>query len=177
MIANAKTRHNESTEGDLNAVADQCIEEADGDNRVAATLLEARVRESEGLRYDLTDPLISTACWTLIRSRCKAARRPYWSATAPKPPDPKEQGRKVREIGRLSLYDYWLTPTLKLGDAKKGDLINTADFHSGLVKSNAIREKWLRSIANEMKSDRVIVRKAVKEKRLAELQREAQEAE
>ena len=160
----------------LDSVAAECLENARGDNKVAAELLEGAVRKSQNLRDDLTEPLIHGACWDLIRRLVRQSRQPYWSSAAPPPIDPTEQGKAQRAVAARSLYDYPLTPSVRLGDAVKSDLLDTAEMHQGMARANAIRARWFLSIAGELPEDGIACREVLSEDRLAALQREAEHA-
>jgi len=66
----------------LKAVAADAIERAGGDAIKATELMVARIRSSNELRIALTDPLLDTACYNVIKSIFHQERKVLWVTTS-----------------------------------------------------------------------------------------------
>lgn len=160
--------------------ARSALEDADGDVRTAAEMLERAVRAKSPLRDALTDPLISGACWQAVSQQHRERRRQIWNAPkamaiAPvKSGGAQDKARVVQlAVGTLSMFP--LPGGKRLADATRAEIVAAADFYAQRAQDAGHKARWLQLVAQSI-PDGKIAGDVLTDERLAELQQEVSNA-
>lgn len=169
MAASAKVQ-----ERDLVAEAARAaLAEANGDVREATKKLEASVRGNRRLRDELTDPLISNACYTAVTAQCRVERRKVWSPPAEKLVASRVTGaHRVVQLATGTLLMFPLPGGKKLGEATREEIAEAAQFYETQATDMGVKARWLRLVAQSVPGNKTAA-DVLSDKRLRELQEAA----
>ncbi|MGF3026945.1 hypothetical protein ACQVP2_29525 [Methylobacterium aquaticum] len=139
-------------------------EDAGGDMREAARRLEGNVRRSRALRDELTDPLISAACWDAIRQQCRSNRSRIWHtpvSVAPSRPQlpaqtsaPKADAARVIQLAAGNLMLFPLPGGRPLGQATRQEIAAAAEFYATQAADMGVKARWLALVAEAVPEGR-----------------------
>lgn len=153
--------------------ARKAYEGAGGNITEATRRLEQAVRASRKLRDDLTEPLLSTACYDAVRVQCRAARHRVWSPSARALAQHRSDShRRAVTTARARLLDFPLPGGLALGSATRVQVIGAAEAYERQAGDMAWKARWLAMVASALPEGRK-VREALTEARLRKMQSEA----
>lgn len=160
----------------ISEAAKLALDLAKGDVQRATKAFEQTVRSNRGLRDQLLEPLIASACYDAIRKVSITERRTAW-----KPPTEKLVPGKVTGSARVvqlaagNLLMFPLPGGKKLGEATRKDISAAAEFYSKQAGDMGHKARWLQLIAQSVPNNKT-VNDVLTDKRLRELQREAKNA-
>ena len=132
-------------------IAQEIMEQAEGDVLTATELLEAFARQNVQVWQAVTESLLRTACYDACRAICRGERRVIWNAPGY---DAGGGGERVKAHS-ASLMDWPLPGGKKLRDATKKDLLDAAGFYSMQASQMAAVSTWLECIAAKVKAKTV----------------------
>lgn len=162
------------TEKDLVAeAARRALSDADGDVRTATRMMEEAVRQSPQLRDELTEPLLSSACYAAVTAQCRVERRKVWSPPAEKLVATRVTGaHRVVQLATGTLLMFPLPGGKKLSEATREEIAEAATFYEAQAGDMAIKARWLRLVAQSVPGDKT-AGDVLSDKRLRELQEAA----
>lgn len=156
--------------------ARRAFDDANGDVREAARMLELAVRMDTPLRIALTDPLLSGACWNAVRGQVRETRRAIWAApkmpTAAQATALKEQSSRVVHLATGTLKMFPLPGGKRLGQATREEIVAASEFYARQAGDMSHKARWLQLVGQSVPAGRTVA-EALTDERLAELQSEA----
>jgi hypothetical protein len=159
--------------------ARRALEDADGDVRTAAEMLERAVRMESPLRDALTDPLISGACWQAVSQQHRERRRQIWNTPKPVPvataKQTAEQSARVVQLAAGTLSMFPLPGGKRLSEATRSEVVAASDFYAQRASDAGHKARWLQLVAQSI-PDGKKAGDVLTDERLAELQTEASRA-
>jgi hypothetical protein len=162
------------------ALAASSMDAAKGDVAKAAAAMEKAVRGDPVLREALTDPLIAGACMDAVRRIMREDRRTIWSGPSEpivigKVPqaDAAAQSARVAHLAAGNLLAFPLPGGKRLADATREDVSKAAGFYDSQARDMGVKARWLSLIAQSVPAGKTVA-EALTDKRLRELQQEAQ---
>jgi len=127
----------------LEEVVTTSIREAFGDPVVAASLMEARVRDNKALLAQLVAPYLADACWKAINRRLEETKVPDQDDDPYEAPDTSGRLHALAD----SLLDFKLPSGILLRDAFAQDIREAAQWYSSRANAFAKRGRWLNAVA------------------------------
>lgn len=175
----AAQRKTQKTGAELVAeAARRALEDADGDVRTAAEMLERAVRMESPLRDALTDPLISGACWQAVSQQHRERRRQVWNSPKPVPTatakQTAEQTARVVQLAAGTLSMFPLPGGKRLAEATRSEVVAAADFYAQRSTDAGHKARWLQLVAQSI-PDGKTAGDVLTDERLAELQAEVRD--
>jgi hypothetical protein len=155
--------------GTLKQVAAQCLREAEGDWVAAATEMRAIVDADPDFRGELLKPLISGAIWDLIRY-CASQDR----LKCIRPEAGTDSTTGLEEMARRTLLDFPLRGGQRLGDAKRLQVVESADWYNVLACANGTNAAWLKSVIKALPDDDKTVSDVLSEEEVRTLRTKAE---
>lgn len=161
--------------------ARRAYDDASGDVREAARMLEQAVRMKSPLREALTEPLLAGACWDAIRKQVQETRRNIWNPghrplkPVPASPVSKEQASRVVHLATGTLKMFPLPGGKRLGEATREEIAAAADFYARQAGDMAHKARWLQLVGQSIPAGKT-AGECLTDERLAELQKEAARA-
>lgn len=149
----------------LLSVAKEHLEAADGNVRVATETLMYQIKRDKKLLAQLTDPLLATACYTVITSLCRQERRKIWTMPTY---TVNEQGKRVAALAEGNIMSWPLPGGKRLGEATREDIWFASDFYEKQGKDMLHKSRWLTLVGQSL-PDNTIVKDVLSEERLLEL--------
>lgn len=141
-----------------------------GDNLAKATDdLEKRVRANKALQLALTDHLVRSACYDILRAQVRTTRSVIWNAPNY---DKGGNGSRLRSVEEVlpSLYDFVLPhASIKLGDATREEVEEGAHWYELRVQDMGYKARFLRMVARKVPPGKR-VREALTPEQLAKAQ-------
>lgn len=119
------------------------IRDAFGDPVVAASLMEARVRDNKTLLAQLVAPYLADACWKAINRRLEETRASEMDEDPYEAPDTSGRLHALAE----SLLDFKLPSGILLRDAFAQDLRDAARWYTSRADALAKHGRWLSAVA------------------------------
>ena len=162
----------------VNEAARRALDDANGDAREAARMLEQAARTASPLREALTDPLIAGACWDAVRGQVRKERAAIWTtpnvASGPtaKPQALAAQADRVVQLATGTLRMFPLPGGKRLGEATRQEIAEAAHFYERQAGDMAHKARWLQLVAQSVPDGRS-AGEVLTDQRLAELQAEA----
>lgn len=152
----------------LTIAATKAMRDADNNFVQAVELLTARVWEDEGLRNEVVEPLIETACHGAIRALAQRERQKIW---LPPNYDPTGAGERLRSVANASLLDFRLPieGMPRLAESTKAQLAEAAQYYQKRAVDMAHKERWLLAIAKKVPASKRVA-DVFDEKKLRALQ-------
>lgn len=126
---------------------------ADGNIEIACRSLHAELAEDDDLLSSIIDEAVEAASLydarmcqqddrrSIINGALAQLRAASASTTG------KEQTEALKRFMQRAVLDFPLFDGTKLRDAKREQVLESAEFYGKIAATNAQREKWLRSIA------------------------------
>lgn len=150
----------------LDQVADECLDAADGQIKLAAEAMQLRVRQDPLLQQAIIEILVVQACTDHVRKRLRHRNARVWRANQ----DGFHSGDRLRRASRLSrsLMDYHLRGGIKLGQATREVVRENAEMQDRQSRRMAKTALWFAMIAAEMQPGQV-VEEVFTEAQLAEM--------
>lgn len=147
-----RTREPTTTEkpSGIDSVAAQCLRDNDGDWVRAAAAMKSLVLEDQKLRDLLTEPLLDSAIWMLVRKASAGTRRAFKASAVVSGSDDVSGSRAIGERAAREWFDYPLRGGLRLGDADAAALKVEIEHHFALAKSNNAMGKFLEEIQRKI---------------------------
>ena len=169
MAASAKVQ-----DRDLVAeAAKAALSAANGDVREATRAMENAVRSNRKLRDELTDPLLSNACYTAVSAQCRVERRKVWTPPAEKLVANRTTGsHRVVQLAAGTLLMFPLPGGKKLGEATREEIAEAAQFYDAQATDMSVKARWLRLVAQSVPGNKT-AGDVLTDKRLRELQEAA----
>jgi len=127
----------------LEDVVTTSIRDAFGDPVVAASLMEARVRDNKTLLAQLVAPYLADACWKAVNRRLEETKVPDQDDDPYEAPDTSGRLHALAD----SLLDFKLPSGILLRDAFAHDLKAAAQWYDSRAHSLAKRGRWLSAVA------------------------------
>jgi hypothetical protein len=147
----------------------------------AAKALEEMVLVNEEIFFEVMKPHLYRVCWEVMSDGKSGVRDRVWNggggvgSSAGKVAMRAELRNSVVALATSNLMLFPLKSGLKLGDATRGEIVETADHYAKLAKDTGHKSRWLTLIAQSL-GDGEKVSDKFTEERLAELKREAEHA-
>lgn len=162
--------------------ARDAMNSAGGDVVKASRILEQRVRKDQKLRDELTEPLISKACYDAVRAHSIKERRQVWSTPAVAHVRPENQpvapNSNLTQSGRVvalakgTMLMFPLPGGKPLGEAGRDDLVKAESFYASQSADMSAKARWLQLVMQSLPAGKK-VGDVMTDKRLRELQAEA----
>lgn len=127
----------------LEDVVTTSIRDAFGDPVVAASLMEARVRDNKTLLAQLAAPYLADACWKAVNRRLEETKVPDQDDDPYEAPDTSGRLHALAD----SLLDFKLPSGILLRDAFAQDLRDAARWYASRADALAKRGRWLSAVA------------------------------
>jgi len=127
----------------LEEVVTSSIRDAFGDPVVAASLMEARVRDNKALLAQLVAPYLADACWKAVNRRLEETKVPNLEDDPYEAPDTSGRLHALAE----SLLDFRLPNGILLRDAFAQDIRDAARWYTIRADAFARRGRWLGAVA------------------------------
>lgn len=127
----------------LEEVVATSIRDAFGDPVVAASLMEARVRDNKALLAQLVAPYLADACWKAVNRRLEETKVPDMDDDPYEAPDTSGRLHALAE----SLLDFKLPSGILLRDAFAQDIRDAAQWYTSRAFALAKRGRWLSAVA------------------------------
>lgn len=150
------------------------------DTKAAARALEEMILLNEDVFFEVMKPQLYQACYRMLMDGNTRGRAAVWNER-PKSLNPRARaaltGSRERVIG-LAISNLMLFPLpsgMKLGTAKREDIVAAADHYGKLSTDTSHKARWLTLIAQSL-GDGEKVSDKFTEARLAELKKEAEHA-
>lgn len=157
----------------ISEAAKLALDLAKGDVQKATKAFELTIRSNRGLRDQLLEPLIASACYDAIRKVSITDRRSTWRAPVERLVPGKVTGSaRVVQLAAGNLLMFPLPGGKKLGEATRKDISAASEFYSKQAGDMGHKARWLQLIAQSVPSGKT-VNDVLTDKRLRELQREA----
>ncbi len=155
-------------------VAREALDSAGGDVRAATALMEKRVRSDRVLRDELTEPLISEACYVAVARELRRDRQRVWTPPVYSGAGGEANGQRgrVEALASSNLMMFPLPGGKVLGTATLEDVQKASAFYTEQGADMMHKGRWLGMIASRLKPG-VIVSKALTEAELQSLKGEA----
>lgn len=175
----APRKNDPSPELTIEEVARRAFADASGDVDEAVGMFERAIRQSQRLRDALTEPLITSACREAINALVRKNRHSAWTGAEPRapvrsaPPTAEAQASRVVQLASGTLLMFPLPGGKRLSEATREDVTEAATFYGRQAADMGVKARWLRLIAQSLPADKT-VGEAITDKRLRELQTEAQ---
>lgn len=153
--------------------ARKALADAGGDVRVATRAMEAVVRANRRLRDDLTEPLLSNACYAAVTAQCRVERRKVWTPPAERLVANRTTGsHRVVQLATGTLLMFPLPGGKKLGEATRDEIAEAAQFYETQASDMSVKARWLRLVAQSVPGDQKAA-DVLTDRRLRELQEAA----
>ena len=167
------TAETDQTERDPVAdAARSAFTRADGDVAQATRLMEQAVRSDRVLRDEITEPLISGACYAAVRAQCRGARRTVWHTSRRELEHRHAEGARRAVAHAETLLAFPLLGGRHLGDAQRAEIEAAAEFFTRQAGDMAAKGRWLRLVAEALPHGRTVAQ-TMDEMALRRLQAEA----
>jgi len=165
----------------LDSIARWAMNEADGDWKSALRRGVSFLKRNPKIGRDC----IRVALWDRIRYMSMLDRRDAWTFDngngagdgASGEEDMSESRRAALSLSAMTnlkaLYNYPLREGKKLGDARDADVEVEEEWSGHIATVNGIRARWFGMIRAKLPDKETIVRKAMTEQELREMQRMA----
>lgn len=159
--------------------ARRALDDAEGDVKAATAMLELAVAEPGPLRDALLEPLIAQACSAAIGREIAWRRRGIWTGQKSRhagkstPQEIQRQTSRVVSLAAGTLLMFPLPGGKALGQATRTEIAAAAEFYGRQAADMGSKSRWLQLIAQSV-PDGKTVSDVLSDKRLRELQREAQ---
>lgn len=127
----------------LEGLVTTSIRDAFGDPVVAASLMEARVRDNKTLLAQLLAPYLADACWKAVTRRLGETKDPDIEENPYEAPDTSKRLHALAD----SLLDFKLPSGILLRDAFSKDLQEAASWYDARAKAFANRSRWLNAVS------------------------------
>ena len=136
----------------LAQVAQECLDEADGDLTKATNLLQARVESDMDLYKQLLGHLVRQACYGEV----DRLRRRHNQKCVGTPQPPPERERDRLRASATSLYNFKLLRGVSLGEATRSQILETANFYKKQADSMKGTADWLFSVASKLSATKKV---------------------
>lgn len=130
----------------LGSVAREALDDAKGNVLSATGIMTNRMMTDTALYRLLMFDVIRTACYAAVTAQARAERRVIWHS---KQPTIEEQKGRVRDrsVGIIrTLMDFNLPGGVRLGDARREDILTAINNYTGYIGDMLIKRRWLELI-------------------------------
>jgi hypothetical protein len=145
------------TRTDLRHLAEEFLDDADGDVQRATELMVEKLEDDERLFRQLMQPLLQEACYRVVSEIFRARRAAIWQQPQP---SPAEHQSRVRVLANatVTLFDLPLWgggPLLR--DATKTELLEGAHLWMRQGSNMVAKAKFFRLVARALPNDTITV--------------------
>lgn len=158
-------------------VARACFDEANGDIKRAAKLMEEKLRGDKVLLAQLIEQFIHLVCQVVINHIMRTERTNTWLAPNYEPGGYGNRVHKLAESNvQIGLMKFWLGAVGKvLGDCNAEEVSAAAETWHKQGSTMVRKAKWLFSVAKVVQKGKTVAQ-SLTEKKLRELQQKAANA-
>lgn len=160
----------------IDALAEDCAKSFPHSITQAVDAMADRIRSDPRLSEAALELMLKQACRDWIRSNERKRNAQIWHPE----PDRTMRGSRLRKAGQTRyterMMDYRLTSGIRLGDAKRPELLEDANFHLTQGQTMIKKGHWFQLIADRLPNDEAAVADVHTEQGLRHLQDAAMSA-
>lgn len=154
----------------VESVARDCFKSCNGDVREGVRRMAKLVRADMGLFRQLLDEMVESACYSELAKLNRDNNRAIWTAANY---DKGGKGERVKALAHGNALMFFRLPTGSLlGQAKRAEVDEAAQFYSKQATDMAWKGRWLSMVAEKVEGQKT-VGKCLTEHDLAKLQEKA----
>lgn len=134
-------------------IARQHLRDADGDTRMAADRLSARLRDDDELRLAIVDDAVTAFAEDAVEDQMRADRRAIWAGRTT---NAKTSVSDLASGLMHSLLDFPLRNGKRLRDADREEVLEQANSYLVSARDMALKGRWLIMISERVEAGRTV---------------------